>query len=196
MCSSICLSLFRANVLVPRCQWQQNLKNLRYWKLPHSGRKFTFFIQHSPISSSFDHDDTSISSSSAKPTSKQKQSQVCSSFLQFSSFLLPFCSSINHVRVKILNRKYILDFFLQLGYDPSEELFGLTTTDTQQRSWLFFFCIFCYLFVYMSSHLHFSDISFCKVKMFTFNLHVANQGFSFFCCWGTEVWFVKSCISL
>lgn len=94
MCSSICSSLFRVDVLLPQCQWQQNFKNLRYWKLSHSERKFTFFIQHYPISSSFDRDDSSISPSSSKPTSKPKQSQV--------------------------------------SYDPSEEIFGLST-DPQPR---------------------------------------------------------------
>ncbi|XP_027153415.1 uncharacterized protein LOC113753459 isoform X2 [Coffea eugenioides] len=64
-------SALRVNIVVLQCHRKPNNKNLQYWIVPHSKRKFSLVSHQTPISSSFKPDDSSNSPSPPKPHQSQ-----------------------------------------------------------------------------------------------------------------------------
>lgn len=117
-------SLWSSSLRLVVSQWRHNRANRRYWVLPNSRRISTFVS--SPVSSS--HDDNS--SSPKKPHVFTRKKILKLVFLTLHvTFCLRFLLKFSFFFLVIM----ILSFmWLQLGYDPSEELFGLSA-DLQSR---------------------------------------------------------------
>lgn len=117
-------SLWSSSLRLVVSQWRHNRENRRFWVLPNSRRISTFVS--SPVSSS--HDDNSSSPKKPHVFTRKKIFETRVSYIAC-DLLFAFSLEIFFFLFGDNDPEFM---WLQLGYDPSEELFGLSA-DLQSR---------------------------------------------------------------